>query len=206
MKGYKFAWHKAMLDDPQLKPLTKLVLTAMWDEAREDGTRVYPGDERLARRTGMSDKSVRTHRALARAAGWIVLTKPRPPGTRLADEYVLSAPPRVLAKETKLRSYYHEAPVGDAATCWEVPEPPTGDYRYDVARSTGSTFPPSDDVHQMMGTTPPPPGVGAAAPASAQRDPWALHLCETCGQDVTTCDAIRGDRGQPCCGRCTHAA
>lgn len=110
MKGFKFAWHKALLNDAQLEPLTKLVAVAVWDDANEDGTHAWPGARRLAARTGLSDASVRKHLALARNAGWLERVKVRPPGTRLADEYRLTAPLRAIEEGTEeFRQHFRDA-------------------------------------------------------------------------------------------------
>lgn len=58
-----------------LPPNLRFCLVALADHANDDGRGIYVGQTRLARKLGVSDRSVRSQLAELREAGWIERTK-----------------------------------------------------------------------------------------------------------------------------------
>lgn len=97
-KAMLFSWREALLRSG-LSPTTRHVLLTLACHMNEFGAGCFPSTRTLALETGLSRRTVETHLAVARDAGWI-LVEPRGASGRAwrRHQYRLSWPP-VLAKE-----------------------------------------------------------------------------------------------------------
>jgi hypothetical protein len=201
-------WQLLVCDAPKelLDAKAKLVALTLSTYANANGGKVHPGEARLVDDTGLSLSSVRRAVRILRDLGLLdrVVEGSRHGRRGLADEYrltfgrayaeALGAAPETPVRMTGVRL----KPKPEHRS--EGPGTPVAQ-----APNTGHGDPPPDQ-HQTN-TSPKSSDFGAVASASTRRrDPGAHYLCETCGQDETTCNGMRGDRGRSCCGRCTHAA
>lgn len=89
----RFEWER-LIRRARLQPSTKLVGLALSTYTNKDGSRAYPGVERLALVTGLSTKTVRNGLASLRQVGLVERTVEGSKNGRrgLADEYALRFP------------------------------------------------------------------------------------------------------------------
>lgn len=93
MSGFKFDWHRRLLEAEGLTHATKLVAVALWDDANADGTNAHSGNRRIASRLGITERAVQACLERLRNAGWIERTsRPGNRRQRLADVYRLTVP------------------------------------------------------------------------------------------------------------------
>ncbi len=100
----KFEWERLILlvDIP---PMTKLIGLALAVYARRDGGNIHPGQARLAKETGLTDRSVRSHLERLRELGLIERTE-RGVGNahmRRADVFRTTIPEDVLDRVEAMR-------------------------------------------------------------------------------------------------------
>jgi hypothetical protein len=82
----------SLLWDVDIKPGSrKLVALAYADAAHDDGSRVFPGEDRIARMTGLSDRQVRDHLAGLVRAGLVVVLRHSAPGQNAVYRFDLEA-------------------------------------------------------------------------------------------------------------------
>jgi len=115
----------------------QLVLLAVADHARDDGTKVYPSIAHLAWKTGYSDRQVQRAMSSLRRRGVLAIVSPG--GGERATEYRLHL--EVLAEKPPYRS-----PAGDAMSPVTPTSPPgdtyvTGDTRVTPTVIRSSTSP-----------------------------------------------------------------
>jgi hypothetical protein len=79
-----------LLRRTHLSITTKAVAFNMASYASPDGTRIYPGDQKIADELDLTERAVREHTAVLRGLG--LLTRVRHHGLRTAGEYRLSWP------------------------------------------------------------------------------------------------------------------
>lgn len=79
-----------LLRRAHLSITTKAIAFDMASYASPDGTRIYPGDEKVADELDLTDRAVREHTAVLRDLG--LLTRVRHHGLKTAGEYRLSWP------------------------------------------------------------------------------------------------------------------
>lgn len=119
-------WRRAFLTAEGLDPTVRCVGWVAHAYASKDGSNVFPGEVRLARSSGVSERTVRRALEKLREAGWLLRvehTNYRRNGTRLADVYALSVP--VGYKPTK--SKREKASAG----------PPAGTFRGERMTTAG---------------------------------------------------------------------
>lgn len=91
--GYKYHWHRRLIEARGLSATTKLVAFALWDDASADGTNAHSGNRRIATRLGITERAVQSCLERLRDAGWIERTaRPGNRRKRLADVYRLTIP------------------------------------------------------------------------------------------------------------------
>jgi hypothetical protein len=111
-------------------PTTRHVLMTLSLHMNQRGEQAFPSQRLLARRTGLSERSVRTHLQLAREAGWILVyaKQPKGHGWRL-HEYVAAVPENLEDLPDAIwetdPSFLREEPVSARDRGFE-PEPPEG--------------------------------------------------------------------------------
>ncbi|MDH6290857.1 hypothetical protein M2275_005784 [Rhodococcus opacus] len=91
----RFEWER-IVRRVKMPPTTKLVALTLATYADQNGTRVRPGTERLARVTCVSLPTVKRSLAWLREHGFVDRTKQGNRWAKQADEYQLSVPPTLL--------------------------------------------------------------------------------------------------------------
>jgi len=108
----------------------KLVLLAMADHARDDGTGCYPAVELLARKTSQSRRGVQKIMRRLQVAGLIAPSRVSRGGPRRSTEYTLTlanSEPRSLFASTQARTPVHAtANVGTRNSERQCAQPGTG--------------------------------------------------------------------------------
>lgn len=85
----RFMWER-IIRQSGLPPLTKLVAFVMATYGEKDGSKIHPGDQRLAADCGVTDRAIRNHRRTLEDRGYITRTHGH--GDGKAAEYQLTFP------------------------------------------------------------------------------------------------------------------
>src|ERR1700678_2286083 len=102
------AWSRAFMSAAGPHPTTRLVLTGHRQFMKRDGSGCWAGVRRLAVVTGLDKSTVAKHRALAIAAGWLIVSA-WSPRSRFRT-YLAAVPDAVPIPQT--RRTQHSANVG----------------------------------------------------------------------------------------------
>lgn len=86
----RFAWEK-YIRRSGLPAMTKLVALTMATYGHTDGNEIHPGDDNLAADTGLTKRSIITHRKVLEDLGFVVKKTDARRGR--AAEYILTWPP-----------------------------------------------------------------------------------------------------------------
>lgn len=91
---FKFQWLRAALSDADLSWSARAIGARLFDYASGDGSKVYPGNERLANDLSTTTRTIERGMSALRDAGWIERTRFGSHNGRraLADEYRLRIP------------------------------------------------------------------------------------------------------------------
>lgn len=109
----RYDWH-AVIRRSNLTTLTKGFAFIASSYSGRDGEDIFPGNERLARVTGMADSTVRKHLKILRDAGLITRVSAANRSRGLADEYRLTVPSEVEKLQELLVLDPHEQPYTEA--------------------------------------------------------------------------------------------
>ncbi|MET8318244.1 helix-turn-helix domain-containing protein [Rhodococcus erythropolis] len=93
----RFDWERIVRRVP-MPGSTKFLALTLATYANKDGTRIMPGEQRLARTMGADPRTVQRGFKWLREAEFVVLTKHGNRHKGLANEYQLTVPPDVLER------------------------------------------------------------------------------------------------------------
>lgn len=135
-----FSWRGALLDS-NLAPTARLVALALATYMSDRGDSAWPGAQRLAHDTGLSERAVRLHLGVLVQTGWLELVRRGGVirGKHLGNEYRASIPPAMLPLHD-----VHPAPAAPMQEMHPTPAPDDHD--------PCTTFTP---IHQDLTTTSP---------------------------------------------------
>lgn len=112
----RWNWRELLAsEDSHLPPTTRLVLLTLSLHMNVHGANAWPSQELLAKRTGLSERAIREHLAIAQKQDWIQITQRRRPGQAWFSHQYFPMIPAALAEKVKAASCQHDPK-------WERPE------------------------------------------------------------------------------------
>jgi hypothetical protein len=107
--------HRVASEEGPKHATTRHVLLTLSLHMGKHGDHAFPSQEHLAKRTGMSVRSVRTHLKIAEDAGWIIRVPRRPTGSPWRHHQYVAALPAALANRRAPRASESQIRAEDPA-------------------------------------------------------------------------------------------
>lgn len=171
----RWRWLQAIASEQGPRdPVTRLVLMTLSLHMNQKGDNAWPAQSTLAKRSGLSERCVRTHLHLADAAGWLSVYDKRPAGKGWRRREYVATVPADLLEELKAHPWEQDSDwrraEQDAAPAPEGAESGASPHPERAARSSAPvTVTPSDRAER--GAHRAAPGADGAAPEALRAAP-----------------------------------